>query len=103
LIREGCVDPESARSAAELGIPSATEAKLANPSERLIVCVEEEGTKRYYIPSDRIRKAQYLAGRADSGFWMTVGSIVGLYFVLVILYHLLPIIFPDLYWNFQAK
>ena len=74
--------------------------KALDGRDRLVANVEKDGVKHYYIPEDRRKKAEYLFKASGDSFLVTLGSAAALYAVLVALYYLLPIIFPEIFGTF---
>ncbi len=86
LTENGCFSEETAKTVKELG--------LKNPSSltadaRLVKAVDGE-EKRYYIPEELKKKAEYMQKAGKAKWWQALLLILAMYLVLVVLYHLLP-------------
>ena len=87
LKEKGCRDPESACSAEELGLSL----PLFSGSERLI-CHSEDAEPRYWLPEENEGKAAGFVKAASWKLWQIPLFVVGLYLLLVIVYHLIPLV-----------
>lgn len=74
--------------------------KALDGGDRLIAKVGKDGEKRYFIPEERRKKAEYLFKASGDGFLYTLGTAAALYATLVALYYLLPQIFPEIFASF---
>ncbi len=88
LLEKECTSPETALTQAELGGLSP---KAISSPDHLIEKVEKEGEDpRFYIPPQRLKKAQYYLKASTFRWWQEVLCILGIYLALVILYYLVP-------------
>ncbi|MBR4288288.1 MAG: hypothetical protein IKT50_02490 [Clostridia bacterium] len=86
LTEKGCFSPESAKTAEELGLKNES---ALTADAHLIKRLDGE-KKRYYIPEELKKKAEYMQKAGTAKWWHACLGILGLYLVLVILYHILP-------------
>jgi hypothetical protein len=97
ILESGATDPEKAVSF------EAEEEKRPLPekySDRLVETVEKDGKKSYYIPEDRLKKAEYLLKASGGSLKNVLLSVLALYVCLVALYYFLPFAFPEYFSNF---
>ena len=60
--------------------------------ERLILFVEEEGKKKFYLPEENQDKARAILKSAKTPLWLALLELVALYALLFIIYQVLPLI-----------
>lgn len=88
LMNGGCTDPRSAKEAEAL--PGASKRALES-RDRLIEKVEEEGAPtRYYLPDDRLKKAQYFMKASGTKLYLLFLEVLGAYLIMVLAYYFLP-------------
>lgn len=86
LTEKGCFSEESAKTCEELGLKNASSLMA---DAHLVKRLEGEQT-RYYIPEELKKKAEYMQKAGKAKWWQALLGILGLYLVLVVLYHVLP-------------
>lgn len=100
ILLEGEVHSEEKALLPEEISPKRSVQKSLESTDRLLAVTEKEGKRAYYLPEDRIKKAQYLLKASSDSFWKTLGSVAALYATLLTLYYLLPILFPEQFGTF---
>lgn len=86
LTQKECFSEESAKTVEELGLKNAAGLSV---DARLVKKTADE-TPRYYIPEELKKKAEYMQKAGRAKWWQAGLSILAMYLVLVILYHVLP-------------
>ena len=86
LLDAACTTEESAKTAAELKLGK----KAGISDERLIATVEKDGVTRYFLPEDRLKKAQYFLGVSGGSLWKTLLFLAGAYIVMILAYYFAP-------------
>ena len=86
LSENGCFSEESAKTAEALGLKKAS----SLTADAHLVKTVDGDQKRYYIPEELKKKAEYMQKAGKAKWWQAFLGIAGLYLVLVILYHILP-------------
>jgi len=87
LQEKGCTTEEGAKTPQELGLSP----KLFQGQGRLFGKIKrEDGSFAYYLPDSCREKAAALLKAASSKPWVIALGILGMYFLVLIIYHILP-------------